>query len=74
MYNITISGSQTLVGTALSVSVSETDDNNVTEHLFGFRTFCADGFVGLTAGSLEEFLEQVITASVNGLSTNAPRL
>lgn len=74
MYNITISGSQTLVGTAVSVSVSETDDRNVTEHLFGFRTFSADGFAGLAAGSLEEFLEQVIVACVNGLSSNAPRL
>lgn len=74
MYNITVSGTQTLVGTYISVSVSETDDTGASEPLFGFRTFCADGFAGLPAGSLEEFLEQTITACVNGLSTNAPRL
>lgn len=74
MYNITISGTETLVGTAVTVSISETDDSMVTHPLTGFRTFCADQFDGLEPGSLESFLEQVITAAVNTLSANRDRL
>jgi len=74
MYNIHIHGTQSLVGTYVSVSISETDDCNVTKPVTGLRTFCADGFDGLEAGSLEEFLEQVITAAVNTLSANAAML
>ena len=74
MYSIHVTGIQTLVGTHISVSVSETNQYGFSDQLFGFRTFAADGFDGLEAGSLEEFLEQTIVACVNGLSTNAPRL
>lgn len=70
MYNITVFGRETLAGTLVSVSISETDDNGNTEGLTGFSSMCNDDFPGLAWGSLENFLEQTCVALYNTLSTN----
>lgn len=74
MYNITVSGQETLVGTAISVSLSETTDDHRSALLATWTGFCADQYDELPSGSLEAFLEQVCTAVVNTLSSNGRRL
>ena len=74
MYNITVSGQETLVGTAISVSLSETTEDHRSAIVATWTSFCADQYDELPHGSLEAFLEQVATAVVNSLSSNASRL
>lgn len=74
MYQLTVFARETLVGTAITVSLSEKDDTGQTEGLAAWSSFCADQFEGLPGFSLESFLEQTSTAVVNALSMGAPRL
>lgn len=74
MYNITVSGQETLFGTAISVSLSETTDDGHSHPLAQWNSYCGDQYDDLPQGSLEAFLEQVSTAVVNSLSSNGRRL
>lgn len=74
MYNITVSGQETLVGSAISVSLSETTDEGRSTLLATWTSFCGDQYDDLPHGSLEAFLEQISTAVVNSLSSNGRRL
>lgn len=74
MYQLNVFARQTLVGTAVSVSLSEKYDDGRTEGLATWSTLCADQFLDLAGNSLEEFLEQTFVAFVNTVSANAARL
>lgn len=69
MYNIHVSAHQTLGGTLLNCSLSETDDLGNTYQVAEFRLSDNSHFAALEEDSLEEFLEQVLVALVKGVST-----
>lgn len=74
MYQVVATAIQSVVGTTLHVSISETDDTGRTYNLASLSTLCADQYDALERYSLEECLEQMVTGLVNTLSSNAPRL
>lgn len=74
MYNLNVSAQETLVGTAIQVSLSETSEEGRSQVIATWTSFCGDQYDELPHGSLEAFLEQVSTAVVNTLSSNGTRL
>ena len=69
MYNLHIDAHQTMEQCLVRCSLSETDDRGSTYAVASFGFSCAERFEALEPGSLEEFLEQMVTGLVKGLST-----
>lgn len=74
MYNIHIAAHQAFDQALVSVSLSETDEFDNTHALASFRFTSAQRFEALEAGSLEEFLEQIVTGLVKALSSRTGRV
>lgn len=73
MYNTSIQAQQTLFGTVVTVSLSETTDDGVTEHLMS-QTVVSTEMQGVEEDPLWIHLEQVLDGVVKGLSTPQDRV
>jgi len=69
MYNLQIAAHQAFDQCLVRCSLSETDDRGNTYEVATFGFSSAQRFEALEPGSLEEFLEQMVTGLVKGLST-----
>lgn len=74
MYNLSVNAIQRIDGATILVSLSETDDVGRTHHVAEFRRDENAEFPSLERYSLEEFLEHVLVALVNSLSTGEGRV
>lgn len=74
MYNLHVDAHQAFEQSLVSCSLSETDEFGNTHALATFRFTNSDRFEALEPGSLEEFLEQIVTGLVKALSHRSGRV
>lgn len=74
MHNLHVSATQTVAGTLVAVSISETDEEGTTMPLATATALSTREFPELDGGSLEEFLEQAMDGVVKSLSTGVRRV
>lgn len=69
MYIMHVTAVEGLIGTHLTMSLSDVDDLSEVTQLASWRTFCQPLPAGHNLGQLEEFLDTVVSELVKGLSS-----